>query len=314
MHQVFMSLSVLWTITTFAAATMAGEEQAKAAADDPCRIEVLNNLVSELMDAGKRGLLGQPEIAFVNPRKGWCFFAVAGDAALTLDSENRPLAVAKGSATVEAMRYLPAGRHTLKLTGRAAEAGGSGNPRAGVQLLPGAVRQIAAFGAPSWQWLQKTVLANCNTIEGSDHCAKEMAEWRGQGKQWVIWSGVPGRNGVPMEDGYAYWRKSPGYSHPLMSGLQIDEFLSGVSSPTVQKNALDGVARLAADPAFRGRQWIPFVSSMANSPHSGMRPVKAVCAGGLAVLDRVLPARAVDRGRRAARYLAKAPGERGPQL
>ena len=44
-----------------------------------------------------------------------------------------------------------------------------------------------------------------------------------------------------------------------MSGLQVDEFYPGFPAE-VQKNSLDGVARLAADPAFRGRQWIPFVA------------------------------------------------------
>ena len=269
--------SVVATLLLLAPASAVGKEKAAGLAADPSRIEVLNNLVSELMDAGKRGLLGQPDIAFVNPRQGWCFFALAGDAAMTLDKESRSLAAAKGSGTVEAMRYLPAGRHTLKLAGRAEKLVVRAIPALVFNCFP-SPWQIPAFGAPSWRWLQKTVLANCNTIEGNDRCAKEMAEWCAEGKQWVIWSGVPGRNGVPLEDGYAYWRKSPGYSHPLMSGLQVDEFLPGFP-PTVEKNALDGVARLAADPAFHGRQWIPFVSSMATGP-SGARLIKAVLQAG----------------------------------
>jgi hypothetical protein len=268
---------VVAALLLLAPASAVGKEKAGGPAVDPCRIEVLNNLVSELMDADKRGLLGQSDIAFVNPRQGWCFFALAGDAAITLDKESRSLAVAKGSRAVEAMRYLPAGRHTLKLAGRAEKLVVRAIPALVFNCFP-SPWQIPAFGAPSWRWLQKTVLANCNTIEGNDRCAKEMAEWCGEGKQWVIWSGVPGRNGVPLEDGYAYWRKSPGYSHPLMSGLQVDEFLPGFPR-AVEKNALDGLARLAADPAFRGRQWIPFVSSMATGP-SGARLIKAVLQAG----------------------------------
>ena len=227
--------SLLTIPLVFTATTAAGDESAGPQAHDPCRIEVLNNLVSELMDAGKRGLLDQRQIAFVNPRKGWCFFALSGDTSLTLDDESRPLAVGHGSATVEAMRFLPAGRHTLKLTGRAEKLVVRAIPALVFNCFP-APSQVAAFGAPSWQWLQKTVLANCNTIEGSDRCSKEMAEWRAQGKQWVIWSGVPGRNGEPMEDAYAYSRRSPGYSHPLMSGLQVDEFYPGFP-PAVLKNS-----------------------------------------------------------------------------
>ena len=111
-------------------------------------------------------------------------------------------------------------------------------------------------------------------IEGSDSCVKEMAEWRGEGKQWVIWTGVPGLNASPMEDAYGYWQRSPGYTHPLMNGIQIDEFYPGFRK-TVQQNALAGMARLAADPAFRGRQWIPFVSGLAGDPF-GKQLIEAV--------------------------------------
>ena len=205
MHQVFMSLSVLWTITTFAAATMAGEEQAKAAADDACRIEVLNNLVSELMDAGKRGLLGQREIAFVNPRKGWCFFTVAGNGVLTLDGENRPLAMAKGSATVEAMRYLPAGRHTLKLTGRAAKLVVRAIPGAGVQLLPGGANRR----------LRRAELAAAakDGVGQLQHDRRQRPLHQGNGRVARAGKTVghlerrSGAERLPMEDGYAYRRK-----------------------------------------------------------------------------------------------------------
>ena len=107
------------TILLALAATVAPGGEKQRSSDDSCRIEVLNNLVSELMDAGQRGLLDRGEIAFVNPRKGWCFFVLEGDALLRLGAEGRPLLVAKGSATAEAMRFLPAGRYTLRLSGRA---------------------------------------------------------------------------------------------------------------------------------------------------------------------------------------------------
>ena len=154
----------------------------------------------------------------------------------------------------------------MKLTGHATKVVVRAIPALVFNGFP-APSQIAAFDTPSWRWLQKTVLTNCNTIEGSDRCSKEMAEWRGQGKQWIIWSGVPGQNGEPMGDAYDYWRKNLGYSNPLISGIQVDEFHSGFSAE-VQDNALAGVARLAADPAFRGRMWIPFVaySKKVHSP------------------------------------------------
>ena len=40
----------------------------------------------------------------------------------------------------------------------------------------------------------------------------------------------PGAERLALEDAYAYWCKSPGYGHPLMNGLQVDEFLPGISA------------------------------------------------------------------------------------
>ena len=44
-------------LLVFAPARAIGSEKAGSSLADPCRIVVLNNLVSELMDAGQRGLL-----------------------------------------------------------------------------------------------------------------------------------------------------------------------------------------------------------------------------------------------------------------
>ena len=188
--------SVVATLLLLAPASAVGKEKAGGPAADPSRIEVLNNLVSELMDAGKRGLLGRREITFVTRRQGWRFFALAGDAAMTLGAEGQPLVVAKGSRTAEAMRYLPAGRHTLRLAGQATKLVVRAIPALVFNCFP-APSTIAPFGAPSWQSLQKTVLANCNTIEGYASSAQEMAEWRGQGKQWVVCSLVRGGTASP---------------------------------------------------------------------------------------------------------------------
>ena len=68
-----------------------------------------------------------------------------------------------------------------------------------------------------------------------------------------------------MEDAYGYWKKNPGYANPLVTGIQVDEFYPKIG-PEVKKNGLEGITRLAADPAFRGRQLIPFVAGMAGDP------------------------------------------------
>ena len=52
------------------------------------RIKVLNNFVSELMNAKERGLLDASEVSFMNPRDGWCYFAFEGGAQVRLDILN----------------------------------------------------------------------------------------------------------------------------------------------------------------------------------------------------------------------------------
>ena len=72
------------------------------------RVRALNNFASELMDTKARGLHGQSEIAFMNPRTGWVYIEAPGGT-VRLDDASAAL------PTPEAMRYLPAGRHTLHI-------------------------------------------------------------------------------------------------------------------------------------------------------------------------------------------------------
>ncbi|NOY79575.1 MAG: carbohydrate binding family 9 domain-containing protein [Kiritimatiellaeota bacterium] len=137
------------------------------------RIRVLNNLVSELMNAGERGLLEDSEIQFMNPRHGWCFFHFTGGATVRLDAENRPL----GKGDAEAMRLLPAGRHSLHIEGRPE----SLVVRAIPALFYNAhetTPHIRAFGTNTWERLAKAMLPHCNTIESLREYPEAHAAWR----------------------------------------------------------------------------------------------------------------------------------------
>jgi hypothetical protein len=124
-------------------------------------------------------------------------------------------------------------------------------------------------------------LPNCNTIESGGLYPEEMAQWRAEGKHWVVWGGVPGLGApptAPLEDAYRYWQKSLGYAHPLVSGIQVDEFW-GTMRKEMLANATDGIARLAADPAFKGRLFIPFAVGMHRTPE-GLRLMQEVLKAG----------------------------------
>ncbi|MCX7826557.1 MAG: LamG domain-containing protein, partial [Verrucomicrobiae bacterium] len=114
--------------------------------DGKQRIRVLNNLVSELMDARARGLLASRRIEFMNPRDGWVWFSVAGNCTLALGDDRLPAG--------EAMRLLPAGRHVLEVNGAPSEVIIRAIPALVYNVYPSST-QIASFGPNTWERLRK---------------------------------------------------------------------------------------------------------------------------------------------------------------
>ncbi len=235
---------------------------------DAYKIEVLNNLVSELANARRRQMLGQPEIPFMNPRDGWCWFQLAGSAKVRLDDAEEPILQNQADhAPVETMRFLPAGRHRLRIEGQPTELIVRAVPvlfynvyQTGTQIVP--------FGVQTWDLLEKVYFPACNMIEGIRVYEQETTRWRALGRKWVLPVGVPDPpQGHPrtVELLLAHWQQSPGYSHPLADGMQIDEFTGRYSDAEYSLFA-EAVRRLAGDQKFRGRLWIPFVTVDPDRP------------------------------------------------
>lgn len=234
------------------ATILPGEEQ---------RIEVLNNLASELMNAGERGLLDRADIAFMNPRDGWCWFSVEGEARVRLDGEEGDLAAAgEGGAPVEAMRLLPAGRHTLRVTGAPTALVVRAIPGLFHNVYPTGPR-IAPFGRHTWERLSRFTLPNSNMIESHQVDLPETEEWISLGKSWIMNRTAPGlrddRAWTP-EELLGYWRDTRGFGTERMSGMQVDEYYSRIS-PELFVATAQSVAMLAEEPDFEGKMWIPFV-------------------------------------------------------
>ena len=241
-------------------------------------VRVLNNLVSELMNAEDRGLLGEKEIAFMNPRDGWCFFSVEGAATLTLDSEDKPLAGAEtGEKPVEAMRDLAAGRHTLRVDGRIDQL----IVRAVPALMYYAYNTkpaIEPYGPYDWAFTSEHVLRNYNIIVGSTSREGIMREWTDQGRKWIVPTPIPGTAAPGTATGayggfaaaekvYRYWTspkssRSAGFLHPLTSGSTGDEVSTGSEQQLM--NWADALRRIADNPQFKGREFYPFCQSMGS--------------------------------------------------
>ena len=251
------------------------------------RVRVLNNLVTELMNARDRGLLHEKEITFMNPRDGWCFFSVSGAATVTLDSEKRSLVVARsGEKPVEAMRDLAAGRHTLRLDGRVDQL----IVRAVPALMYYAYNTkpaVEPYGPYDWEFISKDVLPNCNIIVGSTSREGIMREWTDQGRKWIVPTPIPGTAApgtatgayggfASVEKVYRYWtspksRRSAGFLHPLTSGTIGDEVATGSEQQLM--NWADALRRIAANPKFKGRAFYPACGSMGSEAGRVLRKV-----------------------------------------
>ena len=147
-----VSLSLLASLNAFAA--------------KPAPKKVLNNLVTEFVNAREHGLLKEKTIRFGVPETGWFHISVTGPATIQLDKEARPLCDGnKTSQPPEAMRHLAAGPHRLAIEGRPSELT--------VRKIP--VLQHAFYHAgdmwnlkhgpfDDWKFLKRHVLPNINVI------------------------------------------------------------------------------------------------------------------------------------------------------
>ena len=244
---------------TFEAGGVQGPISASAPATilpgGPQQLRVLNNLVTELMDAKARGLLKSKQITFMNPRQGWVW--INADCALQLDGKT---ALAAG----ESMRLLPAGNHVLTITGTPTDLQVRAIPGLLYNVYPSGP-QIAPFGANTWERLRKYTLANTNMIESQVIDTPEYQEWVAQGKLWIANIQAPGlidKEEWTPEKMLEVWLHPRDWDLAKINGIQSDEYYPGIR--TIKETALS-VAKLAEDPAFAGKLWIPFVVNMYGS-------------------------------------------------
>jgi len=265
------------------------------------RVKVLNNLVSELMNAEERGMLGEREIAFMNPRDGWVFFSISGSGGIRLDSGGEAVAaVAEGERTAEAMRRLPAGRHTLRVEGRLEQVIVRAVPELFYATYPDGPGDIgyaeSVFDGPrpsnsipywsegagleshDWEFLSGEVLPNCNVIivdpfKPLDE--RRLREWAESGREWIAATGVPGyfveTGGIEGKTGefasverlYEYWTSSPGFRSSHSRGVIADEF-SAMSDEQYIAYA-DALRRIASEPGYEGKMFYAWTGQMFGS-------------------------------------------------
>jgi len=230
-------------------------------------MKVLNNLVSELLSVPN--VPSGREFRFTNPRKGWVFVSCAaeeGHEALRLVLDGAEVTHRAGARTVEAMRVLAAGEHTLRINTR--------RRRAVSDLLVRTVPELAyckfqydphipEYGPYDWAFLQKHILPHVNTVVGSGSPEHQplIAWWKERGGKWLIEGPLPGMSApsIAADEVYDAWAANPGFADPLTDGLLADEFFAG-SNPKYPA-WMEAMKRLAANERFRGKCLYPYLGS-----------------------------------------------------
>lgn len=201
---------------------------------------VLNNFVTELASV-KPGTLPRHEgYEFSNPRDGWIFFrAIAdirrpGTAFICLDSpsaENSILHLkSKNPHNIEAMRYLPKGRHTLYILCEHRAPISSIIVRTMPEILFAnypLTPHLKEYGKYDWEYLNRIGMLDSVNVIITGGPGNWVRTWTKQGRRVIQQTGVPGlREGeeVTTDSAHRYWTETAGMQLEGFSGIIADEF------------------------------------------------------------------------------------------
>jgi len=247
-------------------------------------IKILNNLCWELLNVHS-GLFGEidEKQEFTLPYDRWVLIRTTavvgkkGKISVRLDSDPKdvdPIRHSKqGKSTLEAMRYLKAGKHAVVVTRQ----GKAHLRRLVVRAVPelqhafyGADSRLRPYGPYDWDFLKKDVLPNVNTmLAGLEHYRRgdafdRLKEWKRMGRKWVSYKWIPREffkeEGDPAEKFYKFWSDCAAYQNPLVDGLIVDEFYGG--DRTDYDVYSEVVKKLNSNPEFKGTAFYPYCDLM----------------------------------------------------
>ncbi|MFM1548363.1 MAG: carbohydrate binding family 9 domain-containing protein [Lentisphaeria bacterium] len=223
------------------------------------RIRRLNNVTCDLVSSNQPGPGDQSEIEFMNPRDGWCLFRVSGDAAVTLDNAEQPLAA-------EVMRLLPAGRHSLRIDGGSEELVVRSIPELFSHELTGAPRE--QINMPPNDFIDQFVIPHVNTFAiGADHVTHPLLQkWQPEGRRFFHCTLLPhfrATKPLNVEDIVEFISGTTGFADPVCSGTIGDEFLN---SEPINIIYTDALRRVVALPEFRNKQFYAYASHLYGAP------------------------------------------------
>jgi len=278
------------------------------------RVLPLNNLVSELLN--QKNLTVPVSLDFINPRDGWVFFSRTPGINLT---EQTPVELtlkhgdsaefllmhkADGTRVSEAMRWLRAGTHTLRVMG----AEGARVKQLIVRSIPELVYckfpsnpQVTGHGRFDWEFLQEHLLSSVNCIVGTGRAEDRLCveRWKKEGKKWIVECPLPGltKDSVTADEAYKAWATNPGYADPSLDGVIVDEFTGGdIHKYTAWTEAL---RRLITSDKFSGKSFYPYCGNLYGA-EAGRDFVETVMeAGGRFVWEQYLTEQPTEQAAKA---------------
>jgi hypothetical protein len=280
-------------------------------------LKALNNLVTELLHVAPSAVAEQ-SFTFTNPREGWVFFAseadvpAAGAVRISLDGDAPGEIIAHRSSQrgpVEAMRFLPAGKHTLAVVSH----GGARLRSLVVRAIPEllycqfqADPHVSEYGPYDWSFLEKHVLPHCTTVIGgaAPDYAPYIEQWKRMGQHWIVGCGVPGLSGdtpLTADEVEKDWSGSPGFQDPRLDGVIADEFFGGESEKYMAWT--EAVRRILNNPRFKGKTFYPYCGNMFEGRGSREFIQVAMDAGSRFAWERYFPEQPTEAQARA--YLAR---------
>jgi hypothetical protein len=241
-------------------------------------VKALNNLVWELLDetAASAGDLHRTH-RFRLPIDRWLYVRATADVgdgsvAIVLDGDDPAEAMLVHDGTERVMfakRRATEGEHTISVLAQ-------GDARL-QRLEVRAICDIQHSRFPTQQWLQSNppydwefisrhILPSATTIitSGDPEGIREHVEdWIARGGRWITYTSRPGLSGnreieQDADALFAEFTRRPGFTHPLMEGVLVDEFYTyeDPAYPTY----VEMVRRIAEDPALEGRGFFPYVA------------------------------------------------------
>lgn len=267
-------------------------------------VKILNNFVWELLNVEENAILNVPNRhTFHNPCDRWVYIRTQaeitkdGEAWVSIDSNSREEAIIVHSdstePSLEAMRFLSAGKHTI-FVGRKGNAVLKHLIVRSIPMLQyafyGLHPHIHPYGPYDWKFLSKDILPNVNVMISEGPEPPHLREWKNAGKKWISIAYLPKlkKNGEATADGvYKYWSNYLGLQHPLMDGIIVDEFIGG--DDIVYGLYREAVERIYSNPKFKGKSFMPYYGGTFNGADRSTEFLKTcIERGGYIVWERYL--------------------------